>query len=136
MRTLIRLLLVTVVLGGCSFGQDKDRGERAVARFHQLFASSEYSQMYADTTDGFREAATEADFVEFMSAVRRKLGDVRSFEQTGLEVTWDGQGTSIWLSYNTAYELGTATEQFVWIVEGETVRLDAYKIDSKDLILR
>jgi len=65
MRTFIGLLLVTLVLSGCSFSQDKDRGERAVARFHHLFAASEYSQMYADTTDGFRDAATEHQLTVF-----------------------------------------------------------------------
>jgi hypothetical protein len=136
MRALMGLLVLAVALSGCSFALDKDRGERAVARFHHLFAVSEYSQIYVDTTEGFRAATTEAEFVEFMSAVRRKLGNVRACERTGLEVTWEGDETSIWLSYQTAYELGIATEQFVWVVDGDTVRLDAYKIDSKDLILR
>ena len=136
MRAWIGLLMLAVLLGGCSFAEDKDWGERAVARFHHLFAVSEYSQIYADTTEGFREAATEAEFVEFMSAVRRKLGNVRACELTGVEMTLDSAGTSIWLSYHTAYELGDATEQFVWIMEGEKARLESYQIDSKELILR
>ena len=136
MRAWMGLLVLAVLLGGCSFAEDKGRGERAVARFHHLFALSEYSQIYADTTEGFREAATEAEFVEFMGAVRRKLGNVRACELTGLEVNWDGEGTSLWLSYHTAYELGEATEQFVWVIEGEKALLESYQIDSKDLILR
>jgi len=107
-----------------------------VARFHQLFAASRFAEIYVDTTEGFREAATEAEFVEFMSAVRRKLGTVRACERRGLEVNFDGDATSIWLSYETAYELGNATEQFVWVMEGEKARLDSYQINSKDLILR
>jgi hypothetical protein len=51
-------------------------------------------------------------------------------------VNWDSDGTSIWLSYDAAYELGNATEQFVWIVDGEKARLESYQIDSKELILR
>ena len=136
MRAWVGLLLLAVVLGGCSFAEDSSRGERAVARFHQLFGASQYADIYADTTEGFREAATEAEFVEFMSAVRRKLGNVRACERTGLEVNWDGDATSIWLSYETAYELGIATEQFVWVLDGEKTRLEAYQINSKDLILR
>ena len=136
MRAWIGLLLVAVLLGGCSFAEDSARGERAVARFHQLFSASQYAEIYADTTEDFREAATEVEFVEFMSAVRRKLGNVRACERTGLEVNWDGDATSIWLSYETAYELGIATEQFVWILDGETARLDGYQIDSKELIIR
>jgi len=130
------LLLMAVLLGGCSFVEDLDRGERAVARFHQLFAASRFAEIYVDTTEGFREAATEAEFVEFMSAVRRKLGTVRACERRGFEVNFDGDATSIWLSYETAYELGNATEQFVWVMEGEKARLDSYQIDSKELILR
>ena len=135
MRGWIGLLLLAVLLGGCSFGEDKDRGERAVARFHELFGASQYSELYVDTTEAFREAATEAEFVEFLGAVRRKLGNVRESELTDIEVNWDGDGTSIWLSYDTAYELGNATEQFVWIMEGEKIMLDGYQIDSKELIL-
>ena len=51
-------------------------------------------------------------------------------------MTLDSAGTSIWLSYHTAYELGDATEQFVWVMEGEKARLESYQIDSKELILR
>jgi hypothetical protein len=133
---LIGLLVLAVLLGGCSFPEDTARAEHAVARFHHLFAVSEYSAIYADTTEGFREAATEAEFVEFMGAVRRKLGNVRACELTGVEVNWDGDGTSVWLSYHTAYELGDATEQFVWVIAGEVARLESYQIDSKELILR
>lgn len=136
MRAWIGLLLLATLLTGCSMAEDKTRGERAVARFHQLFAVSEYSQIYADTTEGFREAATDAEFVEFMSAVRRKLGNIRACELTGVEMTWDSGGTSIWLSYRTVYELGEATENFVWVVEGEKARLESYQIDSTELILK
>ena len=135
MRGWIGLLLLAVLLGGCSFVEDKDRGERAVARFHELFGASQYSELYVDTTEAFREAATEAEFVEFLGAVRRKLGNVRESELTDIEVNWDSDGTTIWLSYDTGYELGNATEQFVWIMEGEKIMLDGYQIDSKELIL-
>ena len=136
MRAWIGLLALAVLLGGCSFAEDGDRVARAVARFHQLFGASQYAEIYADATEGFREAATEAEFVEFLGAVRQKLGNVRACERTGLEVTWEGDATSVWLSYETAYELGFATEQFVWVLDGEKARLDAYQIDSKELILR
>jgi hypothetical protein len=136
MRAWMGLLLMAVLLGGCSFGEDIDRGGRAVARFHELFAASRFAEIYVDTTENFRQAATEAEFVEFMSAVRRKLGNVRACERTGVEVNWDGDGTSIWLSYHTAYELGDATEQFVWVMEGEAARLESYQIDSKELVVR
>ncbi len=136
MRAWIGLLLLAVALGGCSFAEDKDRGERAVGRFHELLGASRYSEIYVDTTENFREAASEAEFVEFMSAVRRKLGDVRESELTDITVNWRTDGTSIYLSYDTTYELGKATEQFVWIVEGEKARLESYQIDSRQLILR
>ena len=136
MKAWIGLLLMAVLLGGCSFVEDKDRGERAVARFHELFGTSRYSEIYVDTTEGFREAASETEFVEFLGAVRRKLGNVRESELTDIEVNWGSDGTTIWLSYETAYELGKATERFVWVVEGEKARLESYQIDSKDLIVR
>ncbi len=136
MKAWIGLLLMAVLLGGCSFVEDKDRGERAVARFHELFGTSRYSEIYVDTTEGFREAASETEFVEFLGAVRRKLGNVRESELTDIEVNWGSDGTTIWLSYETAYELGKATERFVWVVEGEKARLESYQIDSKDLIRR
>jgi hypothetical protein len=136
MRPLIGLLLLAVLLGGCSLAEDEDRGERAAARFHELFGASRYAEIHVDTTENFREAATEAEFVEFLAAVRRKLGNVRDSELTGMEVNWDGSATSVWLSYDTVYELGKATEQFVWVVEGEKARLESYQLDSRDLILR
>ena len=47
MQAWIGLICSQVLLGSCSFVEDKDRGERAVARFHHLFAVSEYSQILA-----------------------------------------------------------------------------------------
>ena len=136
MRAWIGLLALAVLLGGCSFGEDRDRGERAVERFHDLSAAERYSEIYVDTTEDFREAATEPEFVEFLGAIRRKLGNVRQSELTGFEVNYSSSGTAIWLSYDTEYELGVATEQFVWVTEGEKTLLESYQIDSKDLILR
>ena len=136
MRAWVGLLALAVLLGGCSFGEDRDRGERAVERFHELFAAALYSEIYVDTTEDFREATTETEFGEFLGAVRRKLGNVRQSELTGFEVNYSSSGTAIWLSYDTEYELGVATEQFVWMTDGERTRLESYQIDSKDLILR
>lgn len=136
MRAWTGLLAVAVLLGGCSFAEDKGRGERAVEHFHDLYGPARYSEIYVDTTEGFREAATEAEFVEFLGAIRRKLGGVRQSELTDVTVNWSGDGTSIWMSYETEYELGHATEQFVWVTEGEKTLLESYQIDSKDLILR
>ena len=136
MKAWIGLLVLAVALGGCSFAEDKDRGERAVGRFHELLGASRYSEIYVDTTENFREAASEAEFVEFMSTVRRKLGDGRESELTDITVNWDTDGTSIYLSYDTTYELGHATEQFVWVTAGEKTLLESYQIDSKELILR
>jgi hypothetical protein len=136
MRAWIGLLALAVLLGGCSFSEDRDRGERAVEQFHDLFRAERYAEIYANTTENFREATTEEDFAEFLGAIRRKLGNVRESELTEFEVNYSASGTSIWLGYETAYELGTATEQFVWVADGETTRLEGYRIDSKDLIIR
>jgi hypothetical protein len=136
MRAGIGLLMLAVVLGGCSFGEDRDHGEQAVKQFHELFAAERYAEIYVQTTEDFREAATETEFGEFLGAVRRKLGNVRGSELTGFEVNYSSSGTAIWLSYDTEYELGVATEQFVWMTDGEKTRLESYQIDSKDLILR
>lgn len=136
MRAWIGLLALAVLLGGCSIGEDTDRGERAVGRFHDLYGAERYADIYVDTTENFREAATEEEFVEFLAAIRRKLGDVRQSELTEFEVNYSESGTSIWLGYETEYELGTATEQFIWVTDGETTRLEGYRIDSRDLILR
>jgi hypothetical protein len=136
MRAWVGLLALAIVLGGCSFGEDRARGERAVEQFNDLVAAERYSEIYVDSTEDFREAATETEFGEFLGAVRRKLGKVRQRELTGFEVNYSSSGTAIWLSYDTEYELGVATEQFVWVTDGEKTRLDGYRIDSKDLIFR
>ena len=136
MRAWIGLLGLAALLGGCSFAEDKGRGERAVGHFHELYGAARFSDIYVDTTEGFREVANEAEFAEFLGAIRRKLGDVRQSELTGVTVNWSGDGTSIWLSYDTKYELGNATEEFVWMTEGEKTRLESYSIESKELIIR
>jgi len=66
------LLALAVLLGGCSFAEDKDRGERAVGHVHDLFVAANDAEIYAHTTPDFREAASEAEFVNFLDPAQAR----------------------------------------------------------------
>jgi len=69
-------------------------------------------------------------------SIRRKLGQWRDSELTDIQVNYDSDGTSISMRYETKYADGSATEQFIWVTDGDKTLLQSDQIDSKDLILR
>jgi hypothetical protein len=125
-----------VVGGSCSLSRGKGVAESAVAQFHNQYNAGQFREIYAQTDEGFRESASEADFLSLLEALRRKLGAVVKAEQAGWRVNATPLGTVVTLSYSVEFSEGRGAEQFVFRVSGDKARLYNYNVNSPLLITK
>jgi hypothetical protein len=135
--TLLILTAALLVTGnGCSLTKGKEFGERAVAKFHDQFNSEQYHEIYVQSDEGFRKAASEADALALFEAVHRKLGMVKNSTQTGWHVNATPMGTMVNLVYDVEFSEGKGSEQFVFRVNGDEALLYNYNVNSPLLITK
>jgi hypothetical protein len=90
-----RAALATVIFLaaiGCGFGADKTAGEAAVTSFHNQFNADAFLEIYAGSSAEFKKATREAEWIAFISAVKRKTGAFSSAKLA--EVRLDPRHTS------------------------------------------
>ena len=127
---------LVVVANACSFTKGKEIGERAVTQFHNQFNAGQYRDIYVQSDEGFRKAASEADTLALFEAVRRKLGTVQNSSQTGWHVNATPGGTMVSLAYDVEFSEGKGTEQFVFHIDGDKALLFNYHVNSPLLIIK
>jgi hypothetical protein len=134
-RHLNKLLLCFGVLlvFGCSAGEAKKSAETdTVPAFHAQYDRSDFEAIYKNARDEFREATSRDDFDKFMSAVRRKLGKVKSSSRQTWNVNVGTGGTRIVLTFQTEFEYGKGIETFTFL----NGKLLGYNINSNTLIVK
>jgi Protein of unknown function (DUF4019) len=130
-------LLVVLTVVSCGQGNKRELAEQGVAQFHAQLNSEQYHAIYVGADDKFHQASTEADFVAFMEAVHRKLGNAGQSSLQNTQIAWfAGQGTFVTLSYNTQFAEAKAGEKFTWLVRGDSPVLVGYNITSNALITK
>ena len=132
--TFVAMLLLA--LSSCSLTKGKEAGERAVAQFHNQLNAGQYHEIYAQSDEGFRKAASEADAVSLFEAVHRKLGTVKNSKETGWHVNATTGGAMVSLAYEVEFSEGKGTEQFVFTLTGDKALLFNYNVNSPLLITK
>ena len=121
---------------GC--GTQKDLAETAngITLFHAEMNNQDYSAIYNEADQRFRDATKREDFFAFMNGVHRKLGYEQSCERRTFNVYFNTSGTQVRVSYATKFSQGDAQEQFTWVRNGDGMKLLGYNINSTALIIR
>lgn len=135
-RLLTGLVALVGILCGCSMSADTAVAERAVPKFHDQLDAGRFDAIYADSADELKKATTQQDFVAFLDAVHRKLGNTKASNKTGWNVNYQTSGSFVTLGYKTTFDGGSAQEQFVFRLQDETAALVGYHINSTALILK
>lgn len=133
MRT-VSIMALAWIVGACSMSADTALAEKQVPQFHALLDEARTAEIYARASEDLKNAATEADFVALLDAVRRKLGRVQTTENHIWNVNYDTSGTFAPLVYKTHYSGGEAAETFVYRITNDTALLAGYHINSNALI--
>jgi hypothetical protein len=124
------------VLGGCGASDVLRFANEGVARFRAQLGGQQYLDIYSQADSAFRSVTKQQDFVDFMSAINRKLGKFQSASQTGYFVNWTTSGTRVRLTFSAKYEGGDAQEEFIWHVSGKQALLVGYHVNSNALITK
>lgn len=139
MKNISLFLVMSIALfaSGCGgMFKGKKAAEQSVADFHQLYNEGRLSEIYSAGHSKFKEATTEKQFLEFVSAVQRKLGKVTQTANAGFNVSTFNLATTVVMTQSTTFEQGTGREVFTFQMEGDKAVLVGYNINSKELILK
>jgi len=126
---------IALLLAGCSIGEDIPAAKNAVVKFHRQLDAGQSAEIYRAASKDMHDATPEAELVQLLDAVHRKLGKFQSASDAG----WNDQFTNgdhfISLTYASKYERGQASENFVYRIEGGKPSLAGYHVSSNALIV-
>lgn len=126
-----------VFLGaGCGAKQDIRNADRAVTEFHAQLNAGNFDQIYTQSDTAMKTASSQEKFVALLEAIHRKLGEVKSADRQSFFMNSGTSGKSLRLTYATHYDADNATEEFVFHVDGNDMRLAGYHISSEALITK
>ena len=135
-RSLVCLVALVAILSGCSMSEDAAVAEQAVPRFHEQLDAGRFDAIYDESADELKTATTQQEFVAFLEAVHRKLGNTKASDKTGWTVNYQTSGSFVTLGYKTTFDGGSAEEQFVFRLQEKAAVLVGYHINSTALILK
>ncbi len=102
------LFVSALLLGGCGSSENLRIAKEATTHVHAQMDNEQYSLIYSEADDALRAATKQQDFLDFISAVHRKLGRVQNATQTNFFVNFSASGTRVRLNYQTKFDSGDA----------------------------
>ncbi len=129
-------VILAVVLAACSNSADKRAAEQAVVDFHEMLDASQFDAIYVGSAQDLKNAVKQEEFVTFLQAVHRKLGNLKSTVPQGWRINYQTSGTYVSLGYQTHFAEGDATEEFSYRVEDNRATLVGYHVNSMALITK
>lgn len=109
MRRIIVATLALWALAGCTKPADPDLAEQAVPQFHMALIEGDFDGIYSRAAGELKRRQSQQEFVRYLQAVRRTLGEVKGADRTATKV----DGRLVILTYASNYARGPATEEFV-----------------------
>jgi len=125
-----------VAINACSLTKGRSIAEQAVFKFHDMYNTEQYQDIYDQTDDAFKKSTKQEDFLAILQAMQRKLGMVKESTPITWYVNATTLGTIVTLTYDTEFTEGHAKEQFVFRVSGDQAKLYGYYINSPLLITK
>ncbi len=131
------IVLLTLFANGCGkIKESREAAERQVTFFHQRFNDQDMKSIVTAAHPDLWKTSSKAEVLEFLSAVRQKLGKANDSQTLSWNVQAGMGVTNATLVQKTTFEAGEGTETFIYRVEKKKASLLGYKIVSKDLIMK
>lgn len=129
------LACIALALTSCQAAEDTDAAQEAVEAFHRDYDARRFAAVFEKSGTELKKITPRAQFLDFMTAVRTRLGEVKSTKQTGWNVNYNTGGGQITLTYQTVFANGEGTETFVYDTASPP-RLIGYNVNAPALIVR
>ncbi len=130
------VFIAVLIMGGCGFSDNLRIAADGVTRVHAQMDNQQFADIYSQADDSLRAATNQKDFLDFVSAVHRKLGKVQSVSQISYFVNFTTSGPQVRLNYQTKFEEGEGKEEFLWKIKGNQAVLVGYHINSNALVVK
>jgi len=128
------VVVVAIPLVASSCGRAREAAEAASQEFRARITRGAYGEIVRSATPEFRNATTEGDFAKAMEGVNGRLGAWQSSGEPTWKVLAGTGGQTVTLVYNSQFERGAATEEFVWRVRQGRPQLAGYHVKSYALV--
>jgi len=113
----------------------KLQAEAGVGAFHKQLDAADYKGIWDDADPQFRNAGSKEAYEKFVGAVHRKLGNVKSTNNSGWQVNNYNLVTRVVLQQHTVFERGAGEETFTFVLKDDQPKLLGYNIQSTELIV-
>ena len=134
--SLTLVIVASLIVGSCSLAKHRETARKAVDTFHNQLNAGQFQEIYAQSGDEFKKAASEADAIALFEAVHRKLGMVNQATETSWRVGTAPFGTTAMLAYDVEFSEGKGTEQFIFQMKDNKALLVNYNVNSPLLITK
>ena len=96
----------------------------------------EYDEIVRSAAPEFQAATTVVDFAKGMESLKERLGAWQFSEEPVWKVLAGFRAQTVTLIYNSHFERGAATEEFVWRVRQGRPILAGYHVNSAAQVAR
>ncbi len=129
-------VLMLAALGCQTLTNGMPAAEKGVVTFHALMDDEKFSEIYDTSDERMKQSGPKEEIVEFLTAVRRKLGKVKSSTTENWQVQNYNMTSSIVLVQATEFENGKGNETFTFVIDGDSAKLSGYHISSNDMLIK
>ena len=126
------LACLALALTSCQAAEDTDAAQEGVEAFHRDYDARRFAAVFEKSGAELKKITPRVQFLDFMTAVRSRLGEVQSTKQTGWNVNYDTEGGQITLTYQTVFANGEGTETFIYDTASPP-RLIGYNVNAPEL---
>ncbi|HXG83690.1 MAG TPA: DUF3887 domain-containing protein [Pyrinomonadaceae bacterium] len=130
------LVALISLIASCSLMKSTKPSEIAVEKFHSQYNQKQFSEIYNQADEKFKNSATEEQFLALFENLYKKLGTVKQSSQVQWNVNATTSGTFVTLTYDVEFSEGKGMEQFVYLTNGDKSALYNYNVNSPLLIAK
>jgi hypothetical protein len=124
------VIVVAIPLLASSCASAREVADAASLEFRMRISRSAYDEIVRSAAPEFQAATTASDFAKTMESLKERLGAWQSSEEPAWKVLAGISAQTVTLVYNSHFERGTATEEFVWRVRQGRSALAGYHVKS------
>ena len=124
-----------VALVGCSSSSDVPTAERAIEAFHSELNVGDFNKVYDGGSAELKAATSREKFGRILNAVHSKLGLFTNGKSVGWNDNATTSGRYVTINYDANYQKASATENFVFRIDGSRAALVGYHVNSDALLL-
>lgn len=129
----ISVLFISVLACG-ALKDGKPAAEEQIRQFHSMLDEGKFDEIYANSDQRMKDAASKEEMIKLLKAVHSKLGSVTGSTTATWNIGNYNLTSTIVMVQETTFENGKGTETFTFILSGKEAHLAGYYINSNDFL--